>query len=190
MTCDNSAETRRILGMLPQDILEKTEAHAGADHLATLLGERTMGSKWGREMTRDLLVSLPWEQVPSEGPNMLPFCQYFRLGAEAMGEHFPGSSQRCEPSSKLPRESIRVVEATHDDARDGSGIRVHDLVSDQVKERSCSEAWLIVGPASKEDQTPVVWTLFPGELFGRLPPEWDGDLDKLDLSSDLPVKGL
>lgn len=149
-------------------------------HYATLIGERPFGSKWGKEITRDELVSLPWQEVKAEGPNMLPFCTYFRA---TLPEGY-GAMQNAEPFTSIPNEHIQVQEGAH-------GL---ELVSDLVNERECSEAWLIVGPAQDEKGNKIegqymVWTAFPGELLSPLPKGFDGNIDSLDSQTDYAVKG-
>jgi len=148
-------------------------------HFDTLIGERPFGSQWGKEMSKEDFENMDWEQVPSTGKGMLPFCMYFKASPPST------ATQNCEPSTTVAPEDIQRQVGAH-------GI---ELVSDKVKARACTEAWLIVGPAEDENGVAVeeqfmVWTAFPGELMPPMPKEWDGKLESLDLAQGYAVKGL
>jgi len=167
-------------------------------HFISLFNRKT-GSQFNHEWReptdfagRDI-ARLPWQELPKEefiDGIHLPFCQYFRLDEEAMKHHFPFARQKMETSNSIDRDKIRASEAVHTDEERGT--RIHELVSDHVGERPCTEAWLIIGPASDEDNNNIdglmVWTMFPGELTPPLPKDWDGKLESLDLSKGYAVK--
>jgi hypothetical protein len=155
---------------------------------SSLIGEREEGSQWGEEITREQLEGMDWKEVPVDGRKaMLPFCKYYRA---LLPDNTP-ATQRAEMSSKVT--GIEVQEAVHTDK--DRGTRVHELVSRNIKPRSCVEAWLVEGPACDENNNPIegetiIWCVYPGELMASLPPDWDGNLDSLDMNDDYTVKGI
>ncbi len=177
----------KIIGLM------KSTKDANKEHFETLIGEREKGSKWGFDMSIEALASLPWQAFPEERkvPGLhLEFCDYYFLNTSDTEKHLPFSEQHMEPSNQTDALAIEVVRAKHTDAVDGQGVRFHELVSKRVKKRSCRTAWLIVGPTSKEDDTKIIWTAYPGELTPPLPNDWGGDSKKLDLTIGYAVKGF
>jgi|TARA_R100000049_G_C1901566_1_gene51449 hypothetical protein len=161
---------------------------------------RERGSQWGRDLKIADLVSDKWKKLPRSEyvyPTHLNDCHYFYLDAESIKEMFPDARECVASSADMDPKDMQSLTAQHLD----TGIRTNELVSDKIESRIPQEAWIIVGPASVQDPDGpngrrtihgevMVWTLYPGRSFPRLPKDWDGDIKSLDLSVGYAVKGM
>lgn len=152
---------------------------------------------------------------------MEPDCTYLAVTGEQLKEFFPDAKQGVWTLPQLFRTWLAVDEPRHTVVpyRDISNamqakhaLKVMpslktgnpELVSDQVFETLVCElikpdeyaAWMIIGPAQKEDGTKVegeqmVHTVYPGNLLPGLPDGWNGQLlSLLDAGSyDLTEEG-
>jgi len=170
-----------------KEIYETTK-EVNPSHAASLIGERSTGSKWGENLTEEKLVSLPWEKY--KGPTipgaMIPIATYYKL--EDANKHFPGARQRMETLDEAEKKGYKlsVQKGTH-----GT-----EIVSPDVKEAPIQEAWLIVGPAEDAEEKPIpgkkmIWTLLPGVLTGTIQ-NWDGKIESIpeDRKKHVAVKGI
>jgi hypothetical protein len=178
------------MNLIVKEFLDTTEKmHPG--HFATLLGERPAGSKWGQEITRGDIINAPWKRLPlDQTAAHVSFCDYYRLDADDMREHFPQAKQCAFPSDHPMFEPGDIA------ARQGAhGWELFQPKAADFRMWAAKEAWLIVGPASRADGSSVpnrlmVWTLFPGPIMPPLPEGFDGDVGALDLSVGYAVKGV
>jgi len=174
-----------VIAKLFQNTLNVNKKHA-----QTLVGERPAGSQWGEEMHPTKLTSLPWQQLDKndyvDGVH-LPFCDYYFLSEEDVLACIPQAQQNMELISTCRERgyNISTQPGAHGD---------NELVSEHIKPRFCSTAWLIVGPAENEageeiEGQQMIWTTYPGEITARVKPDWDGDIASLD-GDHFAVKGI
>jgi len=196
----------KLMKDLIQSILEKTK-QLNPQHYATLMGERTSGSRWGIEITAEILASAKWRKLArseyQEGLH-LPFCDYYVIDDEGdMRAAFPHAQQCMETFSEMAARAesyavlgeqcpvLHLVEAVKGD----HGWELRATQSHHVQTRHATTAWLIVGPAEDANDNTIegeqmVWTIYPGEITARLPQDFDGDVSKLDSRVDYAVKGV
>ena len=124
------------------------------EHFATLIGERSFGSKWGRDFTEDDLA-LGWrEQSPFDAVRQED-CRYFRLAPETFARAFPDATLGAVPLCDLSEDLRAKVEA-HEGAH-GPELRIdRGLVGDLSRP---SDAWLIIGD---HEGSQVIFTAHPG----------------------------
>lgn len=160
------------------------------DHAKTLLGQRPRGSQWGPDNCPRFLtwytIVVEWEEVPHDKlppASWLSFCRYFRTVSPFI---LRGAVERVAILNELPAElqaQVSLVKSAHG----------YDLVlpaGTVLSEKPAEEAWVILGPASKEDPTLIVWTTFPGRLAAGLDPGFDGQIASVDFSKPYAVKVL
>lgn len=142
-------------------------------HFETLLGERPRGSKWGGEMTEEILRRLPWvEDTPHESVAMSG-CRYFQCWTKHL---FPNATVGAVPLKWLAgvRCDVAVVEGAHG----------KELITDARLDVEAHTATLIVGTHEGKE---VVFTVHPGDPLLPVPADFDG-LDLKSLSPHTAVK--
>ena len=152
---------------------------------------------------------------------MEPDCTYLAVTGEQLYEFFPDAVQsvwtlpqllRSWLADKKPKHTVVPYRDMYNAMQNRHALKVFpciktgkpELVSDQVFDtfvcdlikRDEYAAWMIIGPAEKEDGTKVegeqmVHTVYPGNLLPGLPDGWNGQLlSLLDAGSyDLTEEG-
>lgn len=146
-------------------------------HVRGFYTQRPHGSQWGRHIPGSVsawAAGVAWRRVPHDQlpPGTAnPACQYFKTNDPAL---LNGAVEHVALSTMLDRSLIHA----------GAGPHGRYLYTTQeLPKCSATEAWLILGPAAKDDPKLIPWTAFPGRMAAAPPPDWDGDLQKLDLEN-------
>jgi hypothetical protein len=160
-------------------------------HYRTLFGQRKTGSKWGASVPRgpDWFLKRFWVEVPAvDLPTgaALPICRYFRT---VDMDVLDGALESVAVLNELPehlQKLVQLVKSPHG----------YDLVmpaGTALPQKPACEAWLVLGPAGKNDETLIVWTAFPGRLAGGFDPDvtgFDGRIESVDFTRPYAVKVL
>jgi hypothetical protein len=114
--------------------------------------------------TPEAWAALDWEEVdPKTLPpgTTLPGCRYLRTTHPLLLQDavdWVGLSTDMDP------EKIFFIPAVPSDTH-GPSLGT----SEPIQPKPATEAWLILGPASKDDGTLVPWTAFPGRMAAPVP---------------------
>lgn len=131
------------------------------EHFKTLLGERTSGSKWGKEITEDDLYRFAERSVEVTGEVDLSViedeCRYFRF---ELADICPGALQNFVFAKDI--EYCYVQEGAHGP----------ELVSDEVKYLPVSYGHFITGPSLDDASKQIIYTVYPGELSPQPDPDF------------------
>lgn len=157
--------------------LERVNAH----HYKTFFRQRPAGSQWGVvPPSPDAWAVLDWVEVdPATLPagTTLPGCRYFRSTLPLL---ICDAVEQIGLSCELDRSKIFLVPGT-----DSHGPYL--ATTQEIPKKPATEAWLVMGPASKEDSTFVPWTAFPGRMAATIPAT-TRLIEELDLSRPYAVK--
>lgn len=134
-----------------------------SDHFNSLLGERPAGSKWGGEMTEEILRDLRWEETFPAQEVCFGTARYYYAVIDKV---FPAAVDAAAPLKDIPTDVIRVQEGAHG----------KELVADGIDPVPTMIATLIVG---EHQGSWVVFTAHPGHPLAPLPKDFDGDLSSL-----------
>lgn len=143
------------------------------DHTSGLFRQRPAGSQWGRYVppNPDAWAALAWREVPHDQlpPRAAnPTCRYFKTNDPAL---LDGAVEHVGLSTDIPRGQVFSSRGPH-------GWQL--VTATELPRRCATEAWLVLGPAGR-DAGLIPWTAFPGRMAAAPPPDWDGDLSKLNL---------
>lgn len=148
-----------------------------------LCSQRPAGSQWGEWIpgSGSEWAAIHWSEVAySEMPegSAIYGCRYFRTTDPRL---LKGAVEHVGLSPELDRSRIR-----------GMVLNSHgwSLVTDEeLPRKPATEAWLILGstqyrPTREKPEIPMFpYTAFPGRMAATVPPDWDGDISKLDLAT-------
>ncbi len=133
-------------------------------HYETLIKQRPAGSQWGRLIpwSPDTWSVLGWWEAHPDADlppgTYNPACRYF------ISEHLllvDGAVEHVARSTSFKPADLRLAQGVH-----GPEL----ITTTPLPQFPAHKAWLILGPASKEDSTLVPWTAFPGEMAAPVPP--------------------
>jgi hypothetical protein len=136
----------------PTEFIRKAWLDTPADHKATLLGERSAGSKWGRPFAEDDFEELVqgWVEHYPDPAMLVVGCRYFWVGIEC---DFPEATQGAVAWSDLQpsvRSQVEVVEGDH-----GPELQLRC----RQKPVQADDATIIIGLSEGKQ---VVFTIHPG----------------------------
>lgn len=156
--------------------LEKANGH----HYKTFFRQRPAGSQWGViPPSPNAWAHLDWVEVPaSELPagTTLPGCRYLRSTLPLL---IRDAVEQIGLSTEIPHDKIFLVK--------GGSHGPYLATLEELPKKPATEAWLVLGPAGKEDSTLVPWTAFPGRMAATIPPTTES-IEQVDLNLPYAVK--
>lgn len=149
-------------------------------HHATFFRQRPFGSQWGLiPPTKEAWAVCGWEEVPADqlpAGTALPVCKYYRTRLPLL---LVDAVEHVALAPAFDRTKIFLVP--------GGSHGPYLATTEELPKLPATEAWLILGPASKDDGTLVPWTAFPGQMAATIPAHVE-KIEDLDLTKPYAVK--